>query len=196
MEHIYGDASEIDSLEDTSKVEKTARAFFESEAFRYVMSQPPDSIIEVDEPFQSFTIHNVTHLGDVRVFAIPDLVLQIEDRLSIIDWKTGDVTHESLAWQAAIYRMYAAATYGIPADGVAVWLADISGDGKLIDPPGQMPSVKETEHLLLESIGAMVDLMEDPAYNTAPIRNFPMTDNLNICRGCGFKRACWRHEST
>jgi hypothetical protein len=39
----------------------------------------------------------------------------------------------------------------------------------------------------------MLARLDDQAYNTAAIHDYPMTDDLSICQGCGFKRACWRH---
>jgi hypothetical protein len=128
------------------------------------------------------------------VFAIPDVLLYDGETIYIIDWKTGDVEREGIHHQAGIYRLYAHLKYDLPEESIRVAIADLDGGGGSVDPPGGVPGVAQATAFAYSSIEAMLQLMEDVEYNTAPIANFPRTDQLDLCHECGFKRACWRHE--
>jgi hypothetical protein len=170
-----------------------ARSFLESEAYALILSLPPEAILEIDEPFQSFNMVGVPQLDEVRIFAIPDVLLRIDDRITIIDWKTGDAERESIRDQAGVYRLYAHEKYGLPEDQIDVQIVDLANGGVSIQPPGGTPSVAEAREFITHSIAAMVERMDYPVYNTAAINAFPLTDDLSLCRECPFMRACWRH---
>ncbi len=196
FEDVYpGDPYSIDRNEAEVLVVDLTRTLLDSDAYAFIHSQPCEAIKEIDPPFQSFTLRDVPRLGGVRVFAIPDVLLSDVSTVTIVDWKTGDVEHEGIRDQAGVYRMYAHMAYHAPEEAIHVAIADLSGSGESVDPPGGTPGVAEAEAFARGSIAEMVGLMEDPAYNTASIKRFPMTDNLALCRQCGFKRACWRHEA-
>lgn len=197
FEHVYpDDPYSIDR--DTAEVALVdlANTFFESEAWEMIRGMAPEAVREVDTPFQSFVLTDVPRIGEVRAFAIPDVLLQYDDSITIIDWKTGDVSRESIRDQAGVYRLYAHLTYGVPEEAIEVVIADLGNYGESVEPPGGTPPVAESRLLALHSIQDMVARMEDIRYNTASIKNFPRTDNLALCQWCGFKRACWRHEAS
>ena len=200
FEHIYPDAPPLVEGEDPEKsaeeiVRQRAESFFDSEGWQLIQSLPPDRVAEADEEFQSFTLTGVPEMpGGVTVFAIPDVLLRDGEHITIIDWKTGGVDYESIRQQAGVYRLYAHWTYDVPEEAITVKIADLAGDGALVDPPDGTPSLSEAEQFVRGSIAQMFASMQSIDYNTVAIKDFPRTDDLNVCQMCGFKRACWRHS--
>jgi hypothetical protein len=195
LEHLYPSAGFTTKQKDAEQtVINLARSFLGSYAYNLILSLPTEAILEVDEAFQSFILQGVPELTDIRIFAIPDVVIRNDDRLIIIDWKTGDVERESIQMQAGVYKLYAHETYDVPEEAIAVMIVDLANAGEAVDPPGGTPSLDETRAFVIQSVAAMVEQMDYPVYNTVPIANFPMTDDLVLCQSCPFMRACWRHQ--
>jgi hypothetical protein len=191
--HVYpGDPPSLDRNVAEQAVVDLTHTLLESEAYALIKSMPLQAIREVDEAFQEFEMRDVPLLGRVRVFAIPDVLLYHNGRVHIIDWKTGDTEIAGIRDQAGVYRLYAHHQYKLPEEAIQVVIADLKQEGQSVEPPGGTPSLDEARALIRTSIQAMVEQMDDIEYNTATIKNFPMTDERTICRWCGFKRACWR----
>jgi hypothetical protein len=197
FEHIYpDDPPSLDWHTAEKLVVDLTHVMLESDAYNFITSLPRHAVYEVDEPFQSFQLPGVPLLGDVRVFAIPDVLLHDGETIHIIDWKTGDVERPEIRDQAGIYRLYAHQRYDLPGEQVEVSFSALDSGGISVEAPGGTPSIEEARALAHASMRAMVEHMSDFEYNTVMIDDFPMTDDRSICRRCGFKRACWRHEET
>ncbi len=202
FEHIYpNDPFSIDRDEAHTAVRDLTNALLDSEAYDFLRSLPPSeagapgAIREVDEPFQSFELLDVPELGQVRVFAIPDVLAVEGESVHIIDWKTGSTEHAQIRHQAGIYQLYAHQAYDVPEEAITFRLADLGGAGESVEVLEGVPSIAEAEAFARQSIYNMVARLEDAGHNTATIKNYPMTDDLSHCQWCGFKRACWRHEA-
>lgn len=195
-EHLYpGDPAALDCDLGAEHLLSHIRALLNSEIYNLILSLPPEAILEVDEPFQSFNLTGIPRLRKpIRIFAIPDVLLRHGDRLVIVDWKTGDVSRDSIRDQAGVYRLYTHLKYGVPEDRIDVHVADLASGGQTVPPPGGAPSVEEARTFIHTSIAAMVEQMNDFEYNTAQIARFPMIEDRSVCQGCAFRRACWRHE--
>jgi hypothetical protein len=188
-EHVYPDEPfTIDRDAAEGLVADLTRTLLESETLVAIRRLPPEALREVDEPFQHF------FFDDIKTFAIPDVLLEADDRMTIIDWKTGDVTDEMIPWQAGVYRVYTHHTYGYPEEAIDVLIAELADAGQSAPPVGGLPTLAETEAFIRASMKAMIDKMENVDYHTVSISDFPMTDNIELCQRCAFKRACWRHE--
>ncbi|MBN1313125.1 MAG: PD-(D/E)XK nuclease family protein [Anaerolineae bacterium] len=195
FEHLYpGDGLSIDRDAAEALVVDLTRTFLASDAYGFIKYLPPGAVREVDPPFQSFELTGVPAVGKLRVYAIPDVLLHDGQDIYIIDWKTGSAAHESIRWQAGVYRLYAHQTYLLPEQSIHVSIADLENTGESIEPTGGIPPLDETRTFISASVQAMLGRLDDVAYNTASIHSFPMTDDLAMCRQCSFKRACWRHE--
>src|SRR5574341_1109695 len=145
FEHAYpGQPFSIDRDAAEARVVDLTRTLLESDAFTLIASLPPEAIREVDEPFQSFDLMDVPVLGKTRVFAIPDVLVQDENGIAIIDWKTGDAAREDIRWQAGVYRLYAHSVYKAPEDSVRVLIADLGESGANLEPPGGTPTLAES----------------------------------------------------
>lgn len=194
MEHLYPQDADITYLNDARQtIHSLMEAFLNSTAYSLIKSLPPEAILENDEAFQSFVMQGAPELESIRIFAIPDVLVQHDGRLTIIDWKTGDIERASIRWQAGVYSLYAHETYGIPPDAIDVWIVDLANGGETVQPANGVPSLAESQQFITQSIRAMVEQMDYPVYNTVAIEKFPMTNDLSLCRTCPFKRACWRH---
>ncbi len=194
FEHVYpGDPFSIDRDEAEQRVFDLAHTLLESEAYEQIKAQP-SAIREIDEPFQSFYLSGLPGFDKVRIFAIPDVLLQEGNTVHIIDWKTGGVEGSEIRDQAGIYRLYAHHRYDVPQESITVSIADLDGGGENAEPPGGTPGLDEAQALVAASIGAMVERIENLEFHTASIYDFPRTDDLTRCQQCGFKRACWRGE--
>ena len=194
LEHMREDTPADIFTDAENTVAALAKTLIHSDAYQWITSLPPEAIVEVDEPFQSFDLENVPRLGYVRIFAIPDVLIQHEGAITIVDWKTGDATAESIRNQAGVYRFYAHKSYGLPESQIDVQIIELGADGATLAPSGGLPSLEESRGFIEASIASMVEQMDYVEYNTVALRDFPMTDDLAICRHCGFQRACWRDD--
>lgn len=196
MEHLQPDTDGLfEEAAGELKVEALLATLLDSEVFGWLARLPRGAIREVDPSFRSFTLRDVPPLGDVLVYAIPDVLVVEGDRLHIVDWKTGDVTREGIRTQAGVYRLFAHHEYGMPEDAIHFRLVDLAGGGAEVPVTGEALSLAEAERFVRASINTMVAGMEHPRYNTASIRYYPRTDDHTLCRWCPFQRACWRHEA-
>ena len=195
QEHLQPDSDDLFAeAEGEFRISQLVEDLLASEVFDWLRGLPRGSIREVDPSFRSFTLPDVPPLGDVRVFAIPDVLVLDGDELHIVDWKTGDVTREGIRTQAGVYRLFAHHEYGMPEEAIHFRLVDLAGGGVEVGLAGDAPSLAEADAFVRASINHMVAGMEHPRYNTAAIRYYPRTDETALCRHCPFQRACWRHE--
>ncbi|HOA22423.1 MAG TPA: PD-(D/E)XK nuclease family protein [Aggregatilineales bacterium] len=197
FEHIYPEARpSIDPAEAEERVAELANVLYDSEAYQWLRGVEPNMIVEIDPAFQSFMLNDVEGLGELRVFAIPDVLLHEPGYalVRIIDWKTGSVKSESHREQAGVYILYAHRAYGVPDESIEFVLADLGGGGRNVQLPGGPVTVVEAEALTRKSVYNMLAALENIRFNTARIRDFPMTEDRSLCRWCGFRRACGRDD--
>lgn len=197
--HAYSERAFEEQLEvGAERVTALMTTLLNSEAYQFIMQQPAAHLKEIDEPFQSFEYERVpvgtSPLDVVRVFAIPDVLLHDGEHITIIDWKTGDVEDSGIHNQAGVYRLYAHQRYGLAQEAISVKIAAVGEDGALVDPPGGTPSIEVTEDFVRSSMQEMIEQMDNIKYNTVALADYPMTDDLDKCSHCGFRRACWRHN--
>lgn len=189
QEHVYPDDYEQADWDGAEKMlAEMIETLFASDAYEAIVSSPPEAVLEVDEPFQSMTFDGT------RVFAVPDVMMLEGDVHHIIDWKTGDAGREEIRAQAGVYALYANQKYGVPEQQIRVTISDLGGGGRNVSPPGGVPSLEEAAAFVRGSMASMRNMLDSEKYNTVAIIDYPMTDDLSLCRGCNFKRACWRHE--
>jgi len=193
-EHLPYSDEQIPTKATKSRITQLIETFIKSEAYRFITSLDPLRIYEVDESFQSFA-YNADTIGEIQVFAIPDVLVKDDsEHITIIDWKTGDITREDLRVQAGMYQYYAHERYFVPEDDITVFFSNLGGSGENVQAAGQSITLIEMDALMRESISSMVTLLDSTYHNSVRIENFPMTDDLAVCKSCGFNRACWRHE--
>lgn len=186
------DLSKAEIEQGGARVAELVDTMVTSDAYQWLLSIPPEQIAELDVPFQSFDYTPPGTRQTIPVFAIPDVLVAQDDLITIIDWKTGSVDGEEYGLQAGVYRLYAASEYDEPEDHIIVRLADLGGDGALVEPAGGVPALDEANAFIAGSITAMIEQMNDSKYNTVSVHNAPMTGDLALCARCRFRMVCKR----
>lgn len=112
-----------------------------------------------------------------------------DDRLVLVDWKSGGGDADGTAFQLGCYALYAAEVLGVPparVDLVEVNLRERAETAHHWDDD-QLESVRERLRL---SIRAMKAYLADPVANVAVMADFERTEELRICRWCNFRAVC------
>lgn len=130
-------------------------------------------------------------LAGTTVHLVMDLVVQEPDgERAIWDWKSGS-EEEVNEFQVAVYALYGQQVWGLPVDRLRTHLAYLQ--------PQRVQTLSATPELLdrtrgqiEDSIRAMQARLRDAKENVAHSEDFPMTDDLDRCSSCVFKRLCGR----
>ncbi len=112
-----------------------------------------------------------------------------EDRLVLVDWKTGASDPESTAFQLGCYALYAHEVLKQSPDQVDLFevnLRDSAVTGVHWDDD-RLDAIKERVRF---SIRSMKAYLADPDGNAAVIDNFERSEELRICRWCNFRAVC------
>ncbi len=195
--HVYNTPSFDDETRlGEERITGLMATLFASDAFQWIRSLPAASIFEIDPPFQTFTLDAIPDIGTCAVFAIPDVLVHDGEQITIIDWKTGDHEKEGIRLQAGVYRLYAMKKYQVPEEAASVVISALGADGASVAPAGGLPPAAEAHDAIFGSIAEMLGCLQSIKFNTAAIKDFPMTDDLSQCEECAFRRACWRENKT
>ena len=136
---------------------------------------------------ESFTI------GGVKIYAAPDSVIKTEDKILIVDWKTGKQQqyHE---YQVRVYGIWAQKKHGIPAHMIELALVYLP-DGTWKNVPYDEERDSETFKYISESVECMRDKLKgrDIELNEPlNMEEFEQTGCLEECARCNFVELCQR----
>ena len=112
-----------------------------------------------------------------------------EDRLVLVDWKTGASDPEATAFQLGCYALYANEVLKRPPDRVDLFEANLR-QGVVTGvhwDDGRLEAIRERIRF---SIRSMKVYLADSAANVAVIDNFERTEDLRLCRWCNFRAVC------
>jgi len=186
-EHYYGALVPSAAPDEaTIHVEGCVRRLYGSYSYETMLGLGPDSIVECEEL-------NTLSVAGVKVWVSPDLILRGgDDRLMIVDWKTGTSSQkEETTRQLSIYAIYALRKYS-PSAGELIGVEENLRLGEAHLHSLKEWALEETRKYVQGSIQEMRRLLCDAGQNIALIRDFPMTDHLSACLHCRFRRACDR----
>ncbi len=162
--------------------------FFASRWPQLARSLSKEQWLEVDEGFEfsSFVVDGV------KVFAIPDFAYRdAEGRAIIVDWKTGKA-RDGYDDQVLGYALYVATRYRVPYDQIRAQLVYLN-DGVETEVEVDEAAITGFKERMKESVGKMQALLADPSGNVPhPDTFFPMTDQVQACARCVFRRVCGR----
>lgn len=189
VEHEYGvDIARDEWKRNWDNVQGALTWFFASKWIPLAKALRPEQWLEVDEGFE----HSSFQVDGTKVFAIPDFAyLDDAGQPVIVDWKTGKA-REGYDDQVLGYALYVSVRYRFPIEKIKAALVylnegienEITVDGTAID------GFKGRMH---QSVAEMRALLADPAANLPhPEERFPMTENLDVCARCVFRRICAR----
>lgn len=192
VEHEYAEPVEAAQWkENWEAVRRALNWFFASRWLPLAKTLKPEQWLEVD--FMDFE-QSVFRLDEVRVFAVPDFAYIDEQGATVIvDWKTGQA-RDGYDDQILGYALYLASRYQRPLDTMQAMLVYVSeGVEKKVsvDPEAVngfksrfADSVREMKNLLL-NVNANEPMAE---------HHFPMTQELENCARCVYRRVCKREH--
>ena len=124
------------------------------------------------------------------VYAAPDFgYWTTEDRLVLVDWKTGSPDPEETAVQLGGYALYARDILDVPPARVDLLEVNLRA-GEVTAHPWDEDRLADMRERLRLSIRAMRAWLRDPAANAADLHDFERTEDLRLCRWCNFKAVC------
>ena len=112
-----------------------------------------------------------------------------QERLALVDWKTGGTSADGAAFQLGCYALYAHDVLGVEPARVDLFEANLRGPE--VTPvhwsDERLEAVREQLRL---SIRSMKAYLADPEANVAAVADFEKTEDLRICRWCNFRAVC------
>lgn len=159
------------------------RNFYASAAMQTIRQLKADAWLEVEER-QSF------ELSGLKVYVQLDFAFREDDRIVILDWKTGRSDGDQNELQLACYILYAAGKWKVPPDRItaaAVYLADGT------ETEGRMDAARleEVKELIRESADEMLFPLADPQNNVPDEEDaFEFAEDERVCKRCNFLKAC------
>jgi hypothetical protein len=164
------------------------RTVFDTDAYRLLAGDPAVRFLEAEER------HKLEVCGHT-VWVVLDLAIRLADgRIVIVDWKTGGDS-PATRLQLAVYALYATQRWTVPPEQITTWEVRLGHGPQAIPHPIDADSLAWAEDTIRTSAEAMLSLLADRDRNLARESDFPMSENLDLCSGCRFRRACSR-EST
>ncbi len=132
-------------------------------------------------------------LGGIKIYASPDTVIQLDDKLVILDWKTGR-PRQFYAHQMETYGLWAQCRHDVPADEIELELVYLP-DGTTQKVPYGDEEAKQTFGYIKETVDDMSDKLKDrdiARNEPLKIACFEQTDKLEVCAHCNFMELCDR----
>jgi hypothetical protein len=124
-----------------------------------------------------------------RIFTAPDFgYWNHEDRLQLVDWKTGG-SGEDAALQLGGYALYALEVLRVDLHRVDLLEVNLR-EGRVARHPWDELSLERVREHVRLSVRAMRAYLLDPERNLAEEANFEKTEDLRICRWCNFRALC------
>lgn len=165
--------------------EQYLMTFINSALYADLSQQPPETFLDV-ESLRSFL------LGETTVWVQMDLVRFDSKAIYIYDWKTGEIDEAKLLTQLGVYGLFVRQAWPewetYPLYGIVYNLATDA----LFEFELGTEFLGMARSSIAADIARLQSLLVDPQTNLAKIKNFPMIDELAICRKCQFRELCGR----
>ena len=115
-----------------------------------------------------------------------------DDGIEIYDWKTGAVDPEGNKPQLGCYTMYVGEKHGVPPERVQNALVYLGTSIDVVTFRLTEDDLGATRAFIRESIGMMRARLRDKAANVAVRDDFALTDDVEKCATCVYRRLCGR----
>lgn len=123
-----------------------------------------------------------------RFFVKPDLAYRQDQRLVIVDWKTGSADADD--FQFKVYTIYGIEELGFSLEDIDLLEYNLVHNKKTLHN-FNTEEIEETKRLITNSIDQMKGFLSDPEENIAIMTDFERTDDRNTCNWCNFKKICF-----
>ena len=188
VDDYYGPSPEPDAFAvHYQYAASCVRTIFDTDAYQLLAGDPAVGFLEAEE------LHKLNVCGHT-VWVVLDLAIRLADgRIVIVDWKTGGDS-PATRLQLAVYALYATQRWIVPPEQITTWEVRLGRGPQPIPYPIDADSLAWAEDTIRTSAEAMLSRLADRDQNLARESDFPMTDNLDLCSGCRFRRACARES--
>ncbi len=123
------------------------------------------------------------------VFTAPDFgYWNQQDRLQLIDWKTGG-NGDGASLQLGGYALYALEVLRVDLPRVDLLEVNLR-EGTVASHPWDEASLERVRQHIRLSVRSMKAYLKDPERNRAEEGDFEKTEDLRICRWCNFRGLC------
>ncbi|MBL8898688.1 MAG: PD-(D/E)XK nuclease family protein [Planctomycetes bacterium] len=182
VEHHYGESvAPARAGAIWAKVERSLRTFFTLEALEPVRRSEPKSWLAV-EALDTFEI------ARTKVYAVPDFAFRCDDRVWILDWKTGK-EREADQKQLQCYALYARARWKTPVQALRLTLVYLPS-AELREVAVDERELAQVEGDIAHGIELLAERHFDPDREPADLAHFPPNGAPRACRYCVFREAC------
>jgi hypothetical protein len=188
IEHEYHESisrDEWQALRDA--MENSVRNFFDLPLCTTIQQTPTPRWLAI-EAMGSFAF------AGARVLAKPDFAFwNAEDRVALVDWKTGARTAVSAddQLQLAIYGLYARTSWAQAGEALVAHVAFL-GSNQMATWEIDAAMIEQAQISLGESIETMRALAPAATADQVDLDQFPLTTDVTACARCGFRRVCGR----
>lgn len=132
-------------------------------------------------------------LGGIKIYAAPDTVIQFDDKLVILDWKTGR-PRQFYAHQMETYGLWAQCRHEVSSDSIELELVYLP-DGSVQKVEYNEEVARQTFSYIRETVDDISDKLRDrdiAKNEPLNIECFGRTDKLEVCAHCNFMELCDR----
>jgi len=172
--------------EVNDKARDSLRSFLTSDLFARIQASDPRRWLPI-EKLDQFDFEG-TGVWAVLDFAWRNDLGQVE----IYDWKTGRVTPEANKLQLGCYALYVGAKHDADPAQTTTHLVYLGKEMHEFAFSMNEKELADTRGEMRASIAAMRTRLIDKDGNVARMEDFPLTDDLEKCSVCAYRRLCGR----
>lgn len=190
-EVYYGERSAIDIQQILSQVESCLHNFLNSSRFEWIQTT---AILTKDQWIIEPPGYGEARMGDLKIYCKVDCLFPTQDKIVIIDWKTGKPDHKKHSQQLTGYAAWATCHEHLSAKAInpmAVYLQPTYQETCVTLNELDLATFKE--QVVINQTKEMYAFCQDINENTPVEKNlFPMNSHLKSCRFCNFRELCYR----
>lgn len=185
VEHEYAVAlPDAEWKEMNRRAIEAVQGFLASATFADIRTSNPANWLPFEE-LDSFDFEGT------QVWAALDFARRTPTGAEVYDWKTGEERIEGNTLQILAYAMFVQAKYGVPATDVVGRLVYVN-TGRVHEIRPTTEALEEARQTMRASIAQMRQRMQMGGGSEPGKLAFPMTEDLEKCAMCAFRRLCSR----
>ena len=187
VEHEYDEhLSRAEWQAVNEKARDSLRSFLTSDLFERIRAMDPQRWLPIEQ-LDQFDFEGT------GIWAVLDFAFRTEDgAVEIYDWKTGRVTPDANKLQLGGYALYVGAKHDAEPSRVRTNLVYLGKDIQTFSFQMNDKELTETRGEIRASIAAMRTRLFDKEGNVARKEDFALTDDLQKCGMCAYRRLCGR----
>lgn len=190
-EHEYGEDIEDDEwVRLREKGITCIRNFFSSDTFEQIHKSDVKEWLAIEGDLQEQeSMADSFEMGDLTVWLKLDAAYRSSDgTVHIVDWKTGK--GDPNFRQLYCYGYYAWKKWDVDPSNLLLTYEKLASREQHQEE-FSFEQLESLEDEVRDEALQMKEMLVDPEENEAREEDFPMVDQLNLCRNCRFRRICY-----